>query len=83
MIGKEVAPPSRGSGGTVGESRQPDNDTTDREAPGGFRNQLRRRGHAVIGDHFERRHNPRVVVADCKTDATSSRINSKITHGPL
>ena len=83
MIGKQAAPPSRRTGGPVGQGWQPNNDASGCQAVGGVRDQLRRRRHTITGDDLERRHNSRAVVTDRQPNATSARIHSKIAHGPL
>ena len=83
MLGEQTAPPGRRAGRTVGECGQPDNDAPCREALGGVRDQLRRCYSTVVGDDLDRRYDPRAVVADRQADATSARINPKISHSPI
>jgi len=83
MLGEQVAPPGRRTGGAVGACGQSNNNASGRDAQGCIRDQLRRRRHTLTDDDLERRYDPRAVVTDRQANATSTRINSKIAHGPL
>ena len=83
MLGEQAAPPGRRAGRTIGKRGESDNDAPCREASGGLRDQLRCRCRTVIGDDLERRYDPRTVVTDRQADATSARINPKVSHGPI
>ncbi len=82
MLGEQAAPPGRRAGRTIGKRGESDNDAPCREASGGLRDQLRCRCRTVIGDDLERRYDPRTVVTDRQADATSARINPKVSHKP-
>ena len=83
MLGEQVAPPGRRAGGAVSQRGQSDDNAPGREAPGSIRYQLCRRRHTVVDDDLERRYDPRSVVTDRQADATSTRIDPKVTHSPL
>jgi len=83
MLGEQAAPPGRRTGRTVSERGQSDHDAPCREALGGVRDQLRRYCCTVIGDDLERRYDPRTIVTNRQADATSARINPKVSHSPI
>ena len=83
MLGEQVAPPGRRARGAVSQRGQSNDNAPSSDTLGSIRYQLCRCRHTVADHDLERRNDPRAVVTDRQADATSTRIDPKVTHSPL